>query len=33
MAEVCDWSMEGRGGANEQITIYFSQTHVYSLMV
>jgi len=31
MAEVCDWSTEGRGGANQQITIYFSQMHVYSL--
>jgi len=29
MAEVCDWSMEG--GGNEQIAIYFSQIHLYSL--
>jgi len=28
MAEVCDWSA---GGGNKQITIYFSQIHVYSL--
>jgi len=31
MAEVCGWSAEEGGGGNEQITIYFSQIHVYSL--
>jgi len=32
MAEVCDWKVEGGGrGGNEQITIYFSQIHVYFL--
>jgi len=31
MASVCGWSMEGRGGGNEQNAIYFIQIHVYSL--
>jgi len=32
MIEVCDRSAEGRGGGgNEQMTIYSSQIHVYSL--
>jgi len=31
VAEVCSWSAEGEVGGNEQIRIYFSQIHVYSL--
>jgi len=31
VAEFFGWSAEG-GGGNEQIAIYFSQIHVYSLI-
>jgi len=31
MTEVCDWNSEGEERGNKQITIFFSQIHVYSL--